>query len=253
MKIAPLRLIVTGAWGRMGTRVAELARKDPRFSIVAGVVKGQAASGSGSMYVLASDLPRELKRADVVIDFSAPEASVGFAEMAAQARKAIVIGTTGFTKAQSDKIRSLGRAAPIFLSPNLSPGVNLMFHLSALAARVLKDYDASISEIHHPKKKDAPSGTALRLAEAVRQGRQSDEAVPIVSQRIGDVVGEHTLTFAGPTERLELTHRAHSRDIFAKGALHAASWVARKKPRIYDMLDLMGLNGGPMPGLRPPR
>jgi 4-hydroxy-tetrahydrodipicolinate reductase len=115
----------------------------------------------------------------------------------------------------------------------------LMLSLARQAARALKDYDAGILEIHHTRKKDSPSGTALRLAEAVRQGRPGD--VQISAQRLGDVVGEHALIFAGPDERLSLSHSAQSRDVFARGALDAAAWVARKKPGLYDMLDLMGL------------
>lgn len=241
MKKKPLRLIVCGALGRMGSRVADLARNDARFSLAACVIKGPPAGVSEPAVILPDDFPAALKGADAVIDFSAPEASVGFAQAAAAARKPIVIATTGFTKAQYRKILSLERRTPIFLSPNLSLGVNLLFHLSQVAARVLKRYEARVSETHHRLKKDSPSGTALRIAEAVMEGRGRRDEVPIASQRLGDVVGDHTLALSGPGESIELVHRAHTRDVFARGALEAALWVSRKKPGIYDMLDMMGI------------
>ena len=222
----PLRLIICGASGRMGARVRALALKDARFTLAGGVSLGE-------------DISPLLSRADVLVDFTTPEASVKFVEAAARAKKAIVIGTTGFSAEQLARIKARAREIPILVSPNFSPGVNLMFKLAARAARLLPGYDASISEIHHNQKKDAPSGTALRLARAVMDGRKSKAPVPAVSQRLGDVVGEHTLTLAGPFERLEFTHRAHSRDVFAKGALEAALWLARRGPGLYDMGDLL--------------
>lgn len=236
------RLIVCGAWGRMGARVADLARRDPRFSLAGCVVKGQAMVGTGTPdpVILPHQFQEALRRADAAIDFSAPEASARFAEDAARARRAIVIGTTGFSPSQLDRIRAAARKAAILLSPNFSPGVNLLFHLAELSGKVLAGYDAAVSEIHHTRKKDSPSGTALRLAEKVQSG-QGRAAPPIAAQRLGEVVGEHTLILAGPYERLELVHRAQSRDIFAQGALDAAAWLRRKRPGLYDMLDLMGL------------
>ena len=224
----PLRIIVCGALGRMGRRVMDLAKKDPRFHIVADVDRRDEA-----------ELPKHLKHADAIIDFSAPQASVLFAEAAARAKKPIVIGTTGFDAAQQAKIKDCAKRAAIFLSPNFSPGMNLLFYLAERAAAALPDYNAGIYEIHHTKKVDAPSGSALRLGEAVRQG--NGRAVPIVSQRLGDVVGDHTLVLAGAQERLELTHRAESRDVFARGALEAALWVSKKPAGLYDMRKMLQL------------
>lgn len=241
MTAKPLRLIVCGAAGRMGSRVAALAAADPRFSLAACVFHREGGDSRGARAIRPEELPEHLARADALIDFTAPEASVRMAAAAAAARKAAVIGTTGFSAVQLAQLKSLSSRIPVFLSPNFSPAVNLMFRLCAEAARALGDYDASISEIHHSRKRDAPSGTALRLSQAVMEGRSSREPVATVSQRLGDVVGEHTLTLAGPFERLEITHRAHSRSLFARGALEAALWVARKKPGLYDMLALMEL------------
>ena len=222
----PLRLIVCGASGRMGARVRALALEDPRFALVGGISLGE-------------DISPLMGKADLIVDFTSPEASVTFAAAAARAKKPIVIGTTGFSTRELSRIKSCARRTAVLISPNFSRGVNLMFDLAARAARILAGYDASVSEIHHNRKKDAPSGTALRLARAVGEGRKSQTPVPAVSQRLGDVVGEHTLTLAGPFERLEITHRAHSRDVFARGALEAALWLLRRQPGLYDMGDLM--------------
>ena len=225
----PFRIVVCGASGRMGARVAALAAEDARFALAGCVGRGNA-----------SDLPGLLASADALVDFSSPAASLSFAAAAASARRAAVIGTTGFSKAQLARLKALSKRAPILVSPNFSPGVNLLFRLAAEAARRLPGHDARIVESHHKAKKDAPSGTALRLARAVSEAR-GGAAVPAVSLRLGDVVGEHTLTLAGPFERLELTHRAHSRDLFARGALDAALWLKGHRPGLYDMGDALGL------------
>jgi 4-hydroxy-tetrahydrodipicolinate reductase len=234
-----VRLIVCGAWGRMGARVLDLARKDSRFEVAASVVKGRAMVGGSNSVILPSQFQDALKKADVAVDFSAPDASADFAEAAARARRPIVIGTTGFSPAHLDRVRAAAKKTAVFLSPNFSPGVNLLFHLAKVAGGVLKDYDAAIVEAHHTKKKDAPSGTALRLGEAAKAG--SGKAPSIASVRMGETIGEHVLYFAGPHERLELAHRADSRDVFARGALDAALWLRRRRTGLFDMQDLMGL------------
>lgn len=237
----PLRLIVSGASGRMGSRVAALAAMDARFVLAACVHRSTPCDAHGAVLLKPEALGEVLPKADVVVDFSVPEASVRLASAAAAARKPVVIGTTGFSPVQTAQLKSLSQRIALLLSPNFSPGVNLMFRLAGEGARVLRGYDLSISEVHHVQKKDSPSGTALRLSQAVMEARGSQDQVPTVSQRLGDVIGEHTLTLAGPFERLEITHRAHSRALFAKGALEAAYWVSRKKPGLYDMADLMDL------------
>jgi 4-hydroxy-tetrahydrodipicolinate reductase len=227
-----LRLVLTGAAGRMGRRVAALAAEDGRFRAAALVDRND-----GEGLIKPESLPQALAGADVLVDFSSAEAAVRFAGLAAAARKPAVIGATGFNQIQLAQLKAASRRIPVFLSPNFSPGIHALGALLRAAASLLKDYEVSISETHHSRKKDAPSGTALRLARVVMEARQG-VAPAIVSQRVGDVVGDHIVTLAGPGERLELTHRAQSRDVFARGALRAALWVAGKKPGLYDMTDL---------------
>lgn len=227
---SPLRLAVCGATGRTGSRVAALAALDPRFRLVERVDSARAKA-----------FENEVSGCDVVVDFSVPDATVRFAAACGRAGVPFVSGTTGLTEVQRAQLaRAAGKTA-VFFAPNFSRGVTLLLHLAAEAARLAPDLDAAIVESHHKGKKDAPSGTALRLAQAVMDGRKGQGEVPTSSLRVGGVVGEHTLTYAGPHETLELTHRAGSRDLFAAGALDAAAWVAKKKPGLYDMLDLMGL------------
>lgn len=226
----PLRLVVCAPNGRMGSQVAALAEGDPRFVVAARA--GRDLSGAA--------LHGALKDAGAAVDFSAPQASVAFAAAAARAGCAFVCGTTGFSAAQLGRLKAAARKVPVFLAPNFSLGVAVLYRAAALAARALKGYDAGIVETHHAAKRDAPSGTALRLAEAVRAARGDGRAVPAASLRLGTVVGDHTLTLAGPFERLELTHRAQSRALFAGGALEAALWLSRRKPGLYGMDDLVG-------------
>jgi 4-hydroxy-tetrahydrodipicolinate reductase len=223
---------VTGAAGRMGRRVAALAAEDGRFQVAALVDRGEGPGLSKP-----ESLPELLASADVLVDFSAAESAVRFAGLAAAARKPAVIGATGFNQIQLARLKTASRRVPVFLSPNFSPGVHALSVLLRTAASLLKDYEVSISETHHSLKKDSPSGTALGLARIIMEERRGGEPA-IVSQRVGDVVGDHTVTFAGPCERLELTHRAQSRDVFAQGALRAALWVSGRRPGLYGMPDL---------------
>lgn len=227
---APLRIAVCGATGRTGSRAAALAAQDPRFHLVARVDRSRAA-----------EFEDEAGTVDAVVDFSVPEATVRYAAACARAKTAFVTGTTGLSVVQRAQLGAASKKVPVFFAPNFSRGVTLMTFLAEEAAKRLPDYDAAIVETHHKGKKDAPSGTALRLAQAVRDGRRDDAPVPTSSLRLADAVGDHTLLLAGPFETLEFTHRARSRDAFALGALEAALWTARKKPGLYDMLDLLGL------------
>ncbi len=184
----------------------------------------------------------QLASADVVLDFSSPEAACAYAAACARAGKPFVTGVTGLSPAQLASLRAAARRVPVFVSPNMSPAVNLTFALAAAAARSLPGFDAHVSEAHHAAKRDAPSGTALRYAECVAAAR-GGAAPPITSIRAGDITGDHTVLFAGPYERVEITHRAHSRAVFAAGALKAAAWTAGRKPGFYDYMDLLGLKG----------
>jgi 4-hydroxy-tetrahydrodipicolinate reductase len=221
-----LRVAVSGPGGRMGRAVAAAAAADPRVRLVGGVGRG-APPGA---------LPALLRGADVLVDFTLPAPALACAQAAARARVPFVSGTTGFSPRQAAALRDLARRIPVFWSPNMSPGMNLLFELAARAAAALPAYDAAVVDVHHAKKKDAPSGTAKRLQAALaRPGRPA----PAVSLRVGDVAGDHTVFLAGPGERLELTHRAHSREVFARGALQAALWTAGRRPGLYGMADLL--------------
>jgi 4-hydroxy-tetrahydrodipicolinate reductase len=239
------RLVINGAKGRMGRALLEAA--------AALHLPVAAALDAGD------DLAAALAHADVVIDFSHHSATARLIEAAAAQRKALVIGTTGH--AADEKARLLAAAArvPTVWAGNFSVGVNLLFALTARAASVLgDDYDAELVEMHHRHKKDAPSGTAARLLElilearklrpdALRHGRsgitgeRTRQEVGVHALRGGDVIGDHTVIFASEGERLELTHKASNRAIFAQGALRAAQWVVRQKPGVYDMQDVLGL------------
>ena len=242
-----IHLIITGAKGRMGQAVLACAKTDKNFEVV-----GQIDVGD--------DLAKVITRGDVVIDFSAHSATLAVARVAADHKKALVIGTTGHTQSERDLIEGLTQLVPIVWSPNFSVGVNVLFHLTAQATQILgSSYDAEILEVHHRGKTDAPSGTAKRLAEviagqrkltyekAARHGRagdvgmRTDAEIGIHAVRGGDVVGDHTVLFATAGERLELTHKAGSRETFARGALRAAQWAVGRKPGLYDMQDVLGL------------
>jgi 4-hydroxy-tetrahydrodipicolinate reductase len=210
--------------------------------------------------VLSSDLKAALSLCDVVVDFSTPASTLRVLDAAVERPIPCVIGTTGFSAAERERIAEFGRRIPVVLAPNFSIAVCLLVHLVREAAtRLGPGYDAEILELHHRTKRDAPSGTALRLAEAVRQGRadgargalvtvRSGEtgarppgAIGVQALRGGDNPGEHTVLFLGEGERLELAHRAATRDHFVRGALHAARWVVDRGPGIYAMDDVLGL------------
>ena len=252
------RIVVCGAMGRMGASIIRLAQNSEHFSVVAGVErKEECRENTGCVVV--DDLARVVKNADVVIDFTAPIATLGHIPIVVAAGKAMVIGTTGFTPEQLQEIRSAAGKIPVVFSPNMSVGLNLLFRLVKEAARALSDYDIEIVELHHNRKKDAPSGTAAKLADIMATelgrkmsdvgvyGRQGDvgartkEEIGVMAVRAGDIVGDHTVYFAGQGERVELTHRAHSRDTLASGALKAARWLTGRQPGLYEMLDVLNL------------
>lgn len=218
----PLKIAVYGATGRTGSRVASLAEADPRFRVVARPGRGGLA----------------LDGAAVAIDFTTPEACVRLAAACARSGAALVTGTTGLSPAQRARLAAAGRRVPVVAASNFSRGVALLNRLAELAASRLPGWDAAVVETHHRAKKDAPSGTALTLAAAARAGGAAP--VPISSLRLGGVAGDHVLVLAGPSERLELVHRAESRDVFARGALDAALWAARRRPGLYGMADVLG-------------
>jgi 4-hydroxy-tetrahydrodipicolinate reductase len=247
---APTGIAVVGAAGRMGQAVIRAAVDTPGVRLVAATeVAGHAAIGAdagefagiGRVGVpIGADLAAALNDVRVVIDFATAEATAATMEAAAGRGVAAVVGTTALGPAGRAALTAAAARIPIVLAPNMSVGMNLLFALLPQAARVLGgSYDVGVSEIHHRAKLDAPSGTALRLCEVLRDAVGHD--VPAVSLRGGGVVGDHTAFFLGPGERLEITHRAESREPLARGALRAALWVASQAPGLYDMQDVLGL------------
>lgn len=265
-----LGIIVCGVGGRMGGAVVRAIQQAPDMELLAAVDKPGSArlgkdagtvAGAGELGISITDnLPAAPKRNNVIIDFTRPEASLGFLKSAAKTRTPIVIATTGFSASQQAEIQRLAQRTPTLLSANTSLGVNVLLSLVADAAKRLgDDYDVEIIEAHHRFKKDAPSGTALALGQSVADalgrdlgkvmvngrkgivGERGKKEIALLSIRAGDIVGEHTVIFGGIGERLELIHRAHSRDTFAKGALRAAKWLAKKSPGLYSMGDVLGL------------
>ncbi len=230
-----IKLAVNGALGRMGSRILELARKSSENFKIA------AAFDENSGDKISKLSAARLKGSDVLIDFSSPEGTRAALEAALQTNAAMVIGTTGADNKLQADIREASKKIPIVFSPNMSIGANFLFELSRLSASKLKEgYDIEIIEQHHRLKKDAPSGTAKKIAEVISKEKGWNLGkVVIHSVRAGDIVGEHTVIFSGPGETIELTHRAQSRDAFARGALVAALFAAKKKSGLYSMLDVL--------------
>ena len=241
------KIIINGSKGRMGQTLAACAACIPKIEII-----GQVDQGD--------DLGAIIAKADVVVDFSFHNVTRAVAELSAKHRKALVIGTTGHNDSEKSEIGNRKSEIPIVWASNYSTGVNTLFWLTRKAAEILgPEFDLEVVEMHHRQKKDAPSGTAatlleilgevrkLQLKDALRHGRhgitgeRTSTEIGVHALRGGDVVGDHTVIFAANGERLELTHKASSRDTFAYGALRAAQWVVGKKPGIYDMQDVLGL------------
>jgi 4-hydroxy-tetrahydrodipicolinate reductase len=264
-----IRVTVAGASGRMGRTLIRALAEAPDMQLAFALERsghedlgrdaGTLAGLAPANIPLADDLVTAASKSDAVLDFTTPAASVALSEIAAQARIVHVIGTTGFSDADLARLQAAARHAVIIKSGNMSLGVNLLAALVKEAAKVLPNYDIEVVEMHHRMKVDAPSGTALMLGEAAAKGRgvslrehevrardgntgaRPDGAIGFASLRGGTVVGDHTVTLAGPYERIELTHRAEDRMIFARGALAAARWGQGKKPGIYAMSDVLGL------------
>ncbi|MBP7071563.1 MAG: 4-hydroxy-tetrahydrodipicolinate reductase [Methanothrix sp.] len=251
------RIALTGALGRMGTLIIQEAAKLEGLELVAGLdVVGAGKELPGGILVRdASELEAVLKesRTDVLIDFTIAKAAVENASTAARLGIDLVVGTTGLSQEQHALMKSAieGNCAAV-ISPNFSLGVNVFWKLVAQAAAALKDYDIEVIEAHHNQKKDAPSGTALATVEAIASALGEKEIVygrmgmmprgreiGVHAVRGGDIVGDHTVLFAGSGERLEIKHQAHSRSAFASGAVRAAAWVAGRKPGIYSMADVL--------------
>lgn len=260
------KIAVGGAMGRMGRANAALILAHPRAELSGGWERpGHEAKGSklSSSGVLLSDDPREgMKGAQAAIDFSTPEAAMKTLEAAKESKLALVLGTTGLNDAEKAKVAEYAKLAPVIHSSNFSIGVNILWKIAAEAAKATgDDYDLEIVDIHHNMKKDSPSGTAVTTAEVLakargrkledlaiygrhtREGKRAKGEIGIHALRAGDVVGDHTIFYAGPYERLELTHRSHARENFASGAVKAALWLVEQKkgPGLYTMAQVLGL------------
>lgn len=265
-----IKVLIAGVAGRMGRRIAYMVSEHPDLEIAGGFeLPGTPhigkdigeVGGFGTIGVTISDSFEAIAdSADVIIDFTFHEATMKLARKAAERKKAMIIGTTGLSQENLNELAQLCTNFPCVQSPNMAVGVNVLFKAAAKIAAVLGDsYDIEIIESHHKMKKDAPSGTALKLGEVIAQavnrdlkevgvyerhgiiGERGEKEIGIQTIRAGDIVGEHTVYFAGAGERIELTHRAHSRDNFAKGATVAAAWIKDKPNGLYTMFDVLGL------------
>ncbi|HEX7052410.1 MAG TPA: 4-hydroxy-tetrahydrodipicolinate reductase [Burkholderiales bacterium] len=254
---------IAGAAGRMGQALIEALRGEPELRLAAALeAAGHPALGreAGAGVRIAADIAAALQACDVLVDFTRPEATLAHLRACRAGGKPMVIGTTGFSPGQAKEIEQAAQAMPIVMAANFAVGVNALFKLAETAARILGEgYDVEIVEAHHRHKVDAPSGTALRLGQAVASalGRKLDEVarhgrhgepgarpareIGFHAVRGGDIVGEHTVLFAGVGERLELTVRSQSRATYASGALRAARWLCGRGPGLYDMQDVLGL------------
>lgn len=266
-----VRLMIGGATGRMGRSLIAAALEDRQVSLTGAWVRsgdgdlgedvGTLIGTSPTGVVFGDDLDALVERADIVIDFTRPEASLCQAHACARHGKGIVIGTTGFSESEKALLSDLSQKIPVVLAPNMSVGVNLCFKLLEIASRVLgEDADIEIIEAHHRNKVDAPSGTALKMGEVIAHalGRNLEECavygrsgqigirdqktIGFETIRAGDIVGEHTVMFATEGERIEIVHKASSRATFSRGAIAAAKWLVNQRPGLYDMQDVLNLN-----------
>jgi 4-hydroxy-tetrahydrodipicolinate reductase len=265
-----VRAIVSGAAGRMGGRIIHMIEAAEGITLAAALEQAdnpQVGKDVGEVVglprkgvLVSGSLAEVLPQGDVLIEFTHPEATLEHLREVAAAGKAMVIGTTGLSPQQVEELKGLARKTRVVFAPNMSVGVNLMFKAVENIAQVLTEgYDVEIVEAHHRLKKDAPSGTALKLAQVIAQalgrdlekvgvygrqgitGERTKDEIGIMTVRAGDIVGEHTVIFGGTGERLEVIHRAHNRDNFARGAVRAAQWIVTQPPGLYDMQDVLGL------------
>jgi 4-hydroxy-tetrahydrodipicolinate reductase len=230
---SPIQLLVHGAQGKMGARIAALARDDARFMLI-------AAHDVDDRDRAAAIEPGSIS---AIIDFSSDSGAQHAAHLARTHRAALLVGTTGLSRKSLEMIEESARFAPVMIAPNTSLGVAVLSHLIAQAARLLgPDFDIDIIEAHHTMKRDAPSGTALRLQRSLRENAGVDlPAERIHAIRAGDIVGEHTVEFSGPGERLKFSHFATNRDLFARGALRAMAWLHGKAPGSYTIEQSLSL------------
>ncbi len=261
-----LKIIVCGALGKMGKEVISKACRRKDVKLIGAIETPEhpfLRKKIGGRIEVSSELEKAIEKDSVIIEFTTPSATLEHLRIAEKKRAPIVLGTTGFKEEEYQKIKEVSCAIPIVLSPNMSIGVNLLYNIVEKVTRVLgENFDKEIIEIHHRNKKDAPSGTAKKIAQiianvegknlsdtgvygrkGIREETRSKEEIGVHAVRGGSVVGEHTVLFIGEEERLEITHRAESRSIFAEGAILAAKFLAQKEKGLYDLQDVLGLRG----------
>ncbi len=253
-----IKVGIIGAEGRMGKEIRNILKTEPDIKVTALIEKkGHESIGRFIEGIKITSELNELKNVDVVVEFTEPSASIEHAFFVKKIKKKYVLGTTGFKEKELNILKDLGKDIALVYSPNMSMGVNLLFKITELASKTLSpDFDVEIIEIHHKKKKDAPSGTAMRIADIIKKERRIKEMVygregfrgerkkdemGILAVRGGDVPGEHMVIFLGDGERIELIHRAGGRRIFAKGTVEAIRFIMRKKKGFYTMQDVMGI------------
>lgn len=266
-----MNVAIVGAAGRMGGRLIHSVLETDGLELTGAVERpghpqigfdAGLVAGAGELGVkIVDDLATAMAAADVLIDFTFPDVTLGNLEVCAGLNKMLVSGSTGFTPEQKAQVAKHAEQIPVVLAPNMSVGVNACFKLLKEAAQILgDDFDVEVVELHHNKKKDSPSGTAVRMGEVVAEslgrdynqvanyhregmcGERSKEEIGMQTVRGGDIVGEHTVYFIGMGERIEISHRAMSRDMFARGATRACLWLDGKTPGLYDMQDVLELN-----------
>jgi len=254
-------IIVCGACGRMGSAIINMAKQDGIFNIVAGTEIDTCPSigNKNPLIVKSSEMEQYVNAGDIIIDFTIASNTMKNVEIALKKNAKIVIGTTGLSEENKETLKKAGEKISIVFAPNMSTGINLLLEVVESIAKKIPDYDVEVIEIHHNKKKDSPSGTAIRLAEAVASGhnkslkdvgiygRYGTQAlrrkgeIGVHAVRCGDVCGDHTVIFASDGERIEIAHKATSRAGLVAGALRAAKWIDDKPAGLYDMRDVLGL------------
>jgi 4-hydroxy-tetrahydrodipicolinate reductase len=234
-----IKLGIAGVCGRMGRRIFEMACYDKDFEVALALEKkGLPVIGKELGKIKVSSNPDGLFLVDVLVDFTSPEATEANLDYVARYRKALVLGTTGLNEEQLRKVEEISKVVAVVFSPNMSIGVNVLFAtLPEILKRLGPDYNIEIVEAHHKGKKDAPSGTAKKFYQVLAEAGKKE--IPVHSVRLGDIVGDHMIIFCGNSERIEIKHQAHSRDLFAVGALKAAKWVFGKPAGLYSMQDVL--------------
>ncbi len=234
-----IKLGIAGVCGRMGRRIFELASGDKDFELTLALEKkGTPMIGRDLGKLKISSSPDGIFLIDVFVDFTTPEATQDNLDYVAKYKKALVLGTTGLNDTQIKKVEDISKIIPIVFSPNMSVGVNVLFSISPeIAKRLGPDYNIEIVEAHHKRKLDAPSGTAKKFGQILADITKRE--IPIHAIRLGDIIGDHTIIFCGNSERIEIKHQAHSRDLFALGALKAAKWVIGRPAGLYSMQDVL--------------